>query len=68
MIHKQRSYDRYQESDSSDLHKRKRVGEYGDYQIVDELGRTIWASEWCRRVWKETHPHVVYRHKRQGAP
>lgn len=63
-----RSYDRHRESDSSDLHKRKRAGEYGDYEIIDELGRTIWASDWCRRVWKETHPHGVVRHKRKGAP
>jgi len=35
--------------------------EWGDYLIVDELGRTCWASDWCRRVYVETFPRGVGR-------
>lgn len=34
-------------------------GEGWDFQIIDELGRTVWASEWCRQARKKTRPRGV---------
>lgn len=31
-------------------------GERGDYQIIDENGQLVWASELQRRYWTETYP------------
>jgi hypothetical protein len=46
------------------LHERKRAGEPGDFLIVDEVGRTVWASEWCRAAYIETKPRAVHRRKK----
>jgi hypothetical protein len=44
------------------LHKRKFfTGLPGDYQIIDENGRTVWASEWCHKAYVSTCPRLLLR-------
>lgn len=38
------------------FHKRKWAGGADDYLIIDEFGRTVWASDWCKRAYAETLP------------
>lgn len=50
---------------SSDLplHLRKESGGPGDFKIIDENGREVWASEWCRAAYNETKPQPVLRRR-----
>lgn len=45
------------------LHKRRFAGAFGDYLIIDENGREVWASEWCRKAYIATRPRGVMRYR-----
>lgn len=40
------------------------TGLQGDYQIIDENGRTVWASEWCNKAYHQTCPRNLTRRSR----
>lgn len=41
-------------------------GALGDFRIIDELGREVWASMWVRAVYLATRPRVILRTARWG--
>lgn len=44
------------------LRKRKLFsGLQGDYLMVDENGRDVWASRWCHNAYKQTCPRMLKR-------
>jgi len=46
------------------LHKRKMFrGLPGDYLIVDENGRTVWASAWAHQAYIDTCPRMLKRRR-----